>query len=94
MNTKLIQAHLFLTGKVQGVGMRFYLQALAARYSLAGFVRNLSDGRVEAVLEGPKNQIEHVLHQIKQGEYAEYVKSVACTWETAAKPFEHFKIVP
>lgn len=48
-------------GRVQGVGFRYTAQGLAARFSLAGYVRNLPDGRVELVVEGEADEVEAVL---------------------------------
>lgn len=47
-----------ISGDVQGVGYRFFAQRAAARHQVVGFVRNLSDGRVEALVEGPVESVE------------------------------------
>lgn len=48
-------------GRVQGVGFRYTTQNLAANFPVAGFVRNLPDGSVEVVAEGPADQVEGFL---------------------------------
>lgn len=47
-----------ISGEVQGVGFRFFAQRSAARHQVRGYVRNLEDGRVEALAEGPANAVE------------------------------------
>jgi acylphosphatase len=47
-----------ITGQVQGVGYRFFAQRAAARHQIVGYVRNLKDGSVEALAEGPLHNVE------------------------------------
>jgi acylphosphatase len=51
---------------VQGVGFRYTAQNLALRYDVAGYVRNLPDGRVELVVEGPDPEMDHLIDSIRQ----------------------------
>lgn len=48
----------FISGEVQGVGFRFFTQRVAARHQVAGYVRNLTDGRVETLAQGTAEAIE------------------------------------
>ena len=52
-----IARRLFISGEVQGVGFRFFAQRSAARYQVRGYIRNLADGRVEALVEGSENAV-------------------------------------
>ncbi|MEA3199064.1 MAG: acylphosphatase [Thermoplasmata archaeon] len=54
----MARAHVFVSGKVQGVFYRDTTKQEAQKRSLAGWVRNLRDGRVEAVFEGPADDVE------------------------------------
>jgi acylphosphatase len=56
-----------VSGRVQGVGFRYFAEAVAAREGLHGWVRNLPDGRVEAVAEGEAEAIERFEHAIRHG---------------------------
>lgn len=56
-----------ISGEVQGVGYRFFAQRAAARHQVAGYVRNLEDGRVEALAEGPANSVEAFKHDLATG---------------------------
>jgi acylphosphatase len=53
-------------GQVQGVGFRYTVQNLALQYDVKGYVRNLSDGRVELVMEGPEGEMAALLEDIKR----------------------------
>lgn len=75
-------AHVFVAGKVQGVGYRAAIEAAAVGLKLNGWVRNLPDGRVEAVFEGSPVQIEAMIHRCYQGSPYASVESVTVEYET------------
>jgi acylphosphatase len=56
-----------IRGLVQGVGFRFFAQRAAARHQVSGYVRNLSDGRVEAVAEGEAKAVENFKNDLAAG---------------------------
>ena len=62
-----IARRFFITGDVQGVGFRFFAQRAAARHQVVGFVKNLNDGRVEALAEGPAESVEAFKHELATG---------------------------
>ena|SRR2546423_9371653 len=67
-STSLRVARRFLiSGDVQGVGYRFFAQRAAARHQVVGYVKNLTDGRVEAFVEGPAPQVEAFKHDLATG---------------------------
>ncbi len=53
-------------GKVQGVGFRFATQGVASHYAVAGFVRNLANGEVEVLAEGPEEQVNGFLAALER----------------------------
>jgi acylphosphatase len=57
----------FVGGEVQGVGYRFFAQRAAARHQVTGYVKNLDDGRVEVLVEGPSQQVEAFKHELATG---------------------------
>ncbi len=60
-----------ISGDVQGVGYRFFAQRVAARHQVTGYVKNLPDGRVEALAEGAAAAVEAFKHDLATGpEYA------------------------
>jgi acylphosphatase len=56
-----------ISGEVQGVGYRFFAQRAAARHQVAGYVRNLPDGRVEAFAAGTLESVENFRHDLSTG---------------------------
>jgi acylphosphatase len=75
--------HVTYSGHVQGVGFRYTAQRLAARYPVAGYVRNLPDGDVELVAEGPADQVEAFLGAVA-GRMADSIERVTVRDETPA----------
>ena len=65
--------HILFSGQVQGVGFRYTANRIAKRYGLAGFVRNLPDGDVEMLAQGPEQDIDHCIAEI-QDYFAGYIR--------------------
>ncbi|HEX8137771.1 MAG TPA: acylphosphatase [Pyrinomonadaceae bacterium] len=63
-------------GEVQGVGFRFFAQRAAARHQVTGYVRNLPDGRVEALAEGPTENVEAFKHELATGPAYAHVENI------------------
>ena len=61
----LTAKHIIFRGHVQGVGFRYTTHRIARRYDLVGFVRNLPDGTVEALIQGPAGDVETCLQDIR-----------------------------
>jgi len=57
----VFKVHLFISGRVQGVGFRFFTRAKAGLLGLSGWVRNLPDGRVETVIVGGKEKVDEMI---------------------------------
>ena len=87
------RVHVFVSGRVQGVGFRDFTQNQARRLKVAGWVKNLPDGRVEAVLEGPAKAVEDLLAEVKRGPRSAKVESVEAKDETPEGEFEAFDVV-
>jgi acylphosphatase len=66
-NPRKVARRFLISGDVQGVGYRFFAQRAAARHQIVGYVKNLSDGRVEALAEGPPAQVEAFKHDLAAG---------------------------
>ena len=76
----LVARKYFISGRVQGVGFRYFVEARAAAEGLHGWVRNLPDGRVEVVLEGDEASVdraEAVLWRGPSGAVVEDISSEA-----------------
>ncbi|MCS7141976.1 MAG: acylphosphatase, partial [Candidatus Nitrosocaldus sp.] len=80
-------------GVVQGVGYRYNVKHVAARYKVKGYVKNLDDGRVEIVAEGDDEQISMFLDGINIKKEPIMVESIDVTYEEYKGEFKTFKIV-
>ena len=78
----LVARRFLVSGRVQGVGFRFFVQEAAAVEGVTGFVRNLPDGRVEAFAEGDRDAVTRFERQIRRGPSGARIESVAVTDET------------
>ncbi len=76
-----VRAHVFVEGTVQGVFFRATTHEMASALGLAGWVRNCRDGRVEAVLEGRRADVEEMIRWCHKGPPGAAVRSVDTEWE-------------
>lgn len=79
-----MQAHVFVSGFVQGVGFRQFVKKTAIRLNLKGWVKNLPDGRVEAIFQGDKNSIEKMIEECDKGPFLAEVKNIVVEWSREA----------
>ena len=87
-----MRLHIFVSGKVQRVGFRFFTSRTANGLGLKGFVKNLSDGRVEIVAEGNKPALERLLYLVQDGPITAGIEKVESNWEKQTEEFEGFGI--
>ena len=78
------RVHIFVSGRVQGVFFRSETCREARRYKLKGWVKNLSDGRVEAVFEGEKKDVERLIEFCRNGSPNAQVSAIKVQWEEYA----------
>ena len=83
----------FYSGSVQGVGFRYTAKSVAAGFEIAGIVRNLSDGRVELIAEGSRNELEQFRAAIKDAGLKHFIRDEAVAWSQAQNSFKGFEIV-
>ncbi len=88
-----MQAHLRITGFVQGVGFRHFVRSKANEFGLTGWTRNLPDGSVEAVFQGDKNSIEKIIKLCKKGPFLSEVEDMQVEWDSVVDKFEEFMIL-
>ena len=88
----LVAAHLFVGGRVQGVGFRSYSLDCAKALQVFGLVRNLSDGRVELVLEGDRGRIEALILKLRQGPPRSKVTDIDVSWRKIQAEYKTFSI--
>jgi acylphosphatase len=80
-----------VSGRVQGVGFRFFAERAARKAGVSGWVRNLPDGRVETVVEGSEDAVERYLAEIRRGPLGSRVTDVAVE-DRPPENFESFEI--
>ena len=72
----MISAHILVSGHVQGVGFRAHTKRVAESFGLTGWVRNLPDGSVEILTEGPEGHVEEFIKWCRVGPYGAIVDDV------------------
>ncbi|WP_138500255.1 acylphosphatase [Nostoc sp. PA-18-2419] len=78
---KIVRAHVFISGQVQGVGFRYATIDTATQLGLTGWVRNLPESRVEAVFEGARQVVDEMVRWCHSGPPAAVVKEVLVEYE-------------
>ncbi len=87
-----VRAHVFVRGKVQGVYFRQNTQTVAKQHGVFGWVRNLDDGRVEAILEGGADKVSKVAEWCQKGPPAARVDDLQVSYEKYTGEFSDFEI--
>ncbi|MGO9176399.1 MAG: acylphosphatase [Desulfobaccales bacterium] len=85
--------HVLIEGRVQGVFFRAATRDEASALGLAGWVRNLADGRVEALFEGERLALEKLLAWCRQGPPYAYVDHLEVEWQTYLGDLPDFRVV-
>ena len=86
------RAHIIVSGIVQGVGYRFFVQRYARKMNLSGWVRNLPTREVEILVEGPRGLIESLTRELYTGNLHATVRNVQVHWETFEGKYRGFDI--
>jgi len=87
------RAHVYVSGRVQGVFFRDSLRRLARNLDVTGWARNLHDGRVETTLEGEKANVEKAIEFCRRGPPGAYVLGLEIKWEEWRGDFTEFQII-
>jgi acylphosphatase len=92
MTNTLERLHAIISGVVQGVYFRGTTQTLAEQLGLTGWAKNLPDGSVEVVAEGPRPALQELLAFLRQGPPGAYVTDVRVDWSAATGEFKFFEV--
>lgn len=89
---EIARLHIVIEGIVQGVFFRASTIEESTKLGLTGWVKNCSDGRVEAVFEGETDKIEQIVEWCKKGPPGAVVRNVETVWERATGEYDSFTI--
>ena len=81
-----------VSGRVQGVGFRYFIQDAAVREGVTGYAHNLADGRVEALVEGELDAVTRVERAIRSGPAGARVENVESDVLTPSGAFKSFRV--
>lgn len=90
---KKIRVHVYISGRVQGVGFRYSAFDQAVKFGVKGWVRNTYDNQVEAMFEGEEIQVEKMLEWCKHGPQMAFVSNVDIFKLEFKDEFNDFKII-
>lgn len=88
-----VRAHLLVSGRVQGVYFRQNTKNHAQRHGVKGWVKNLDDGRVEAVFEGDESAVKELVEFCHRGPAGAVVTAVSVDWQPFRAEFTTFDIL-
>lgn len=81
-----------VSGKVQAVAYRAYVEVSATELGLTGYIRNLSDGTVEVVAQGDPTTLKEFVEHLHEGSLLSEVEAVAVEWGSIKKTYDDFSI--
>ena len=87
------QAHLYISGFVQGVGFRQYVRDSAKKMGLTGWVKNTPEGTVEALIQGKVVDLKELIQVCKNGPFLAEVKDIKVTNAAVKEHYFSFEIV-
>ena len=90
---RMIKLEAIVSGVVQGVRYRVYVQDAATELELVGSVRNLPDGTVVVVAEGAPDILKEFVEHLHEGSLQAKVESVAIEWGTASRTLDEFSVL-
>ena len=92
-DNEIMQKHLKITGRVQGVGFRHFTKQSAQSLNVKGWVKNLPDGSVETVISGSSENVKEMVKKLRKGPITAHVSSVDELKDTdTVDNFENFSV--
>ena len=82
-----------ISGNVQGVGYRAFTQDVASQLELVGYVKNLTDGRVEVCAQGTLDILKEFIEFLNEGSPLSVVSGVSAEWRSKTKKYDEFSIL-
>ncbi len=87
------EIYCIVSGKVQRVGYRDFVEKLAREFRLTGWVKNRDEGTVELVLQGIPDNLKAAVEFLNQGSVLSKVDSMSVDWRTPKEQFDTFKVL-
>ena len=89
---EIIRVHIWVSGRVQGVGFRAHVEYYGSQIGVTGWVRNVGYDTVETIAEGALDQIGKFIEMVKQGPRASRVDEARVEYETVTGEFKEFGV--
>lgn len=90
--SELVRAHVWVKGRVQGVGFRAHVEFYGNQLGVTGWVRNVGYDTVEAVAEGEREKVERFIEMMKQGPVSSRVDEAKVEWEESTGEWGEFEV--
>jgi len=87
-----IRAHVFVSGRVQGVIFRESCKKKAEKLGVSGWIKNLRDGRVEGVFEGDRENVDQMVNWARKGPIWAKIDDFSVIWDNYQAEFKGFEI--
>ena len=92
MAGELVTAGIMVSGRVQGVGYRFFTETAAQKFGIKGWSKNLPDGRVQLEVEGSRDAVQKFIEELRVGPRMARVAGVEVTWMPHRGKYDNFYI--
>lgn len=89
----MIELQAAISGKVQGVGYRAFIQEAATNLGLVGYVKNETSGNVFVLAQGLPDVLKEFVEYLNEGSSLSWVESVGIDWRSASKTYAEFSII-
>lgn len=91
MNVDLKRVKLIVSGRVQGVGFRYFCYKQAIKLNVKGYAKNLLNGKVEIIAEGQKKDLQNFIDMIEKGPSLSRVEKIDKIWENYIGEYKDFQ---
>ena len=89
---EIVRVHIWVKGRVQGVGFRAHVEFYARQIGVTGWVRNVGTDMVESMAEGQREKVERFIEMVKQGPRGARVDESKVEWENPTGEFVEFGV--
>ena len=89
----MVEIHSVITGRVQKVAYRTYLQEAATELQIVGYTKNLTDGSVEVVAQAEPDTLKTFIEYMHEGSLMSVVEGVAVEWRSVSETFDEFSVL-